>query len=52
MYSAGIIEWTKEDVKKMDQKKKKRLSPCAVGFIRDQTLSGCTYQEVKEVVGL
>ena len=23
-----------------------------VGFIRDQTLSGCTYQEVKEVVGV
>ena len=35
----------------MDQKKKEKLSPCMVGFIRDQTLSGCTYQEVKEVVG-
>ena len=40
-YSADIIELTKEEVKEMDQK--------GNVSIRDQTLSNCTYQEVKEV---
>ena len=35
----------------MDQKKKEDYHHYHVGFIRDQTLSSCTYQDVKEVVG-
>ena len=43
-YSAGIIELTKEKVKEMDRK--------TMYVELDQTLGGCTYQEVKEVGGL
>ena len=36
-YGAGIIEWTKDKVKEMDQrsegKVKERLLPCMVGYI-------------------
>ena len=43
-YNACIIERTKNEVKEMDEKTR--------GYIQDQTLSGCIYQEVKEVGGL
>ena len=49
-YGAGIIEWTKEEGKEMDQKTM-RLSPCVVGYTGDQTFGGCAYEEVKEVGG-
>ena len=32
--------------------KQQKLSPCMLGYIRDQTLSSCPYQEVDEVEGL
>ena len=49
-YSAGIIEWTKEDVKEMDQKTRKIITIC--GGLHPKSNVERLYQDLKEVVGL
>ena len=53
-FGAGIINWTKEELKEMDRKTRNIVAMYGklVNYIRDQILIGCTYQEVKEVGGL
>ena len=52
-YSAGVIEWTewtKEDVKEMDQKARKIIT--MYGGLHPRSNVGWLYQDVKQVVGL
>ena len=49
-YSADIIEWTKEDVKEMDQKPRKIIT--MYGGLHPRSNVERLYQDVKEVVGL
>ena len=50
-YSAGIIEWIKEDVKEMDKKTTKKISTM-YGGLQPRSNIERLYQDVKEVVGL
>ena len=49
-YSAGIIEWTKEDVKEINQKTRKIITIC--GGLHPKSNVERLYQDLKEVVGL
>jgi len=44
-YITGIIDWNKKDIQHLDRMTRKVMN--MEDFIKEQTLTGCTFQENK-----